>query len=361
MKSARGSFAMAKISKFKSSLESFKEVMYFFGSLAVSLPQVSLPIGEALINLTNKNIFQQQKQIPLSTLNKAAQSPLKLLATTQPTSVPTIYEHIGWAMGAPTDQMISGPCTAYALAGLVQTQLMARHGVRVDINPQSFWESYQTPSIISAFAAAQRKDSKLIATVKDAPTGSRFVEGSRVKITLRRSDVQQIRMEEIPDKIRAGFPVMMSSVFDSTVMKKGYAGEQFLAAKKYTSDVGHALYISGVSAWNPKTKTGWIHIRNSWGKNWGRNGSASLDARHCALNVCHFFVVKDIHWEELPSEPAKQVSLLNHPLIRSLTEEGVADNVGDPVGDVDDEIAHATEDGDLDVEDFQDLGDSALE
>jgi hypothetical protein len=72
-----------------------------------------------------------------------------------------------------------------------------------------------------------------------------------------------------------------------------------ISAHRTNQDVAHVTLLNSMSTDTTYRGMLWLRFRNSWGAEWGDNGNASLDARHCLMNACEFLVIRAIKITEL--------------------------------------------------------------
>jgi hypothetical protein len=77
-----------------------------------------------------------------------------------------------------------------------------------------------------------------------------------------------------------------------------------ISAHRTKQNVAHVTLLSSMSTNTTYRGMLWLRFRNSWGAEWGDNGNASLDARHCLMNACEFMAIREIRITELEQPEA---------------------------------------------------------
>ena len=65
-------------------------------------------------------------------------------------------------------------------------------------------------------------------------------------------------------------------------------------AVRAESERGHMVVLSGMNSELGPSNQLWLQVRNSWGRSWGKEGNAYVNAEHCVKNLCTFHVIKNV-------------------------------------------------------------------
>lgn len=202
---------------------------------------------------------------------------------------------IDWALQDVKDQKREGACTAYALSSAVEAFFAIKYQTKISINAQEFWAVYKTPSIDTAINATSGQRSSLFADVKVSSANGAFKKGKKLKIEVGQRGVVDIKMEDVPQYLSDGYPILFVTVHNSRSFEKLSVKNIYIPAVSAKDEtIGHVTVLSGISYGLRSPNDSWFHIRNSWGADWGKNGGALLNTEHCKINQCIFKAIKNV-------------------------------------------------------------------
>jgi hypothetical protein len=218
------------------------------------------------------------------------------------TEVESVGGEVGvtWALGDVKNQLNDGACTAFAVSSALETLLLSRFQIRAKVNEQKFWKSYASPepTLALAFASAAGSDANLVAEVEEPSRFHPYSKGSRLRVQVPTDGVERISMAELTESLSEGFPVLLSTTFDS--LRLGASRwRAFIPARRSSEEIGHATLLSSMHTNLKQQGDLWFQLRNSWGEEWGNKGNAYLDARHCLINSCSYLVIRKIRLFEM--------------------------------------------------------------
>lgn len=237
--------------------------------------------------------------------------------------------NIDWTLGEPKDQQREGACTAYAFAAAVESLLKSRYQIDAQVDAQYFWNSYKTPSMTHAMKAASLPNSALFATVKSESKLHPFKAGTILHIRMRESDFQLLTLSNLAFAISDKIPVLLLTSVDSSVSSTKMSQTGYIYASRQSESISHAMLMSGVSRGLKSRGDVWFHIRNSWGADWGRNGSTYLDSDHCVINNCDYLGIKRIMVREVEENSPDAIAYTASKNISEVAKAGAIVNSDD--------------------------------
>ncbi|MEY4063962.1 MAG: Papain family cysteine protease [Pseudomonadota bacterium] len=212
---------------------------------------------------------------------------------------------VQWALGAVKNQKREGACTAFAVSSALEALLFSRFQIRARVDEKRFWKSYAKSSLQAALSVSQRESKPIFAEVLEESEFHSFPKGAQLKFEIPADGVEAISLAEVPQALRNHYPVVLATVFKDTLLDGFSQWRRFIPAHRGLRHVAHAVALSGMRYNMFRQGELLLQFRNSWGENWGSGGDGNLDARHCIINHCEMYVIKNI---SLVEEPASAVT-----------------------------------------------------
>ena len=300
-------------------------------------------VGEATSAFTSRLALQSSKAIPRlipapqNTANfeqtnvfQSEIAPNELLKLRDSLRADQRTVNIDWSLGEPKDQQREGACTAYALAAAVESLLKSRYQIDAQVDAQYFWESYKIPYMTHALKAAVLPNSALFATVKSESKLHPFKAGTILHVRMKESDFEVLKLSKLAFAISDKIPVILLTSVDSGVSSMKTSQTGYIYASRQSKSSSHAMLMSGVSRGLKKQGDIWFHIRNSWGADWGKNGSTYLDSYHCLINNCDYIGIKRILVSEIKQNSPEAIAYAASKNISAVATAGAAVNSQSP-------------------------------
>lgn len=201
---------------------------------------------------------------------------------------------VAWALRPAKDQKREGACTAYALSGAIEALLMSRYQIDAAVSADALWNLYRKPDLGEALRVSGSRGSGVTAVVQSNSRHHPFAAGTRLHVSIASDGFERIGLQDLPDVLAERYPVIFLSSHAKDALRRVPRSRPFVFASRGNDASGHAWLLSGVSVGQLTPDSLWLHLRNSWGAGWGRDGNAYLEAGHCALNACSFVAIKSL-------------------------------------------------------------------
>jgi len=145
-------------------------------------------------------------------------------------------------------------------------------------------------------------------------------------VRMKESDFEVLKFSKLAFAISDKNPVILMTSVDSGVSSMKTSQTGYIYASRQSEGSSHAMLMSGVSRGLKKQGDVWFHIRNSWGADWGKNGSTYLDSHHCVINNCDYLGIKRIMVREVEQNSPEGIAYAASKNISAFAKAGATVN-----------------------------------